>query len=66
MKLYLVTCGAGSYYCLATHPTEAVEKVEKYLNGADYGFSDSKAIEIKVLAESTDDSRFITNKYLVL
>lgn len=67
MKLYLVTTLAGDYWTIADHPTEAQSKVEKYLNEADYGFSNNrKAINIKIMAEAASDVRFITNKFLVL
>lgn len=56
-----------SVLTIAKDPTEAQNKVESYLNNADYGFSEKrKVFQIAVMAEAADDLAFITNKMLVL
>lgn len=66
-KLYKLENGLGVYWTIAKDPTEAQNKVESYLNNADYGFSEKrKVFQIAVMAEAADDLAFITNKMLVL
>lgn len=63
MKLYKIENGFGDYWVVAEHPTQAEEKLLKYLNDADYGFSEKRQPKtITLIAESTNDIRFITGK----
>ncbi len=67
MKLYKLQTGNGEYFVVANHPTEAEEKLSVYFNEADYGYnSNRKVTDIALLAESTNDVKFITGKNLVL
>jgi hypothetical protein len=67
MTLYQIENGLGVYWVLAEHPTEACEKLKKLLDDADYGFPNNrKPSVITPIAESGEDAKFITGKFLVL
>lgn len=67
MKLYkLSTTGLGDFYTIADDPTSAEKKYYEIIPST-YGAGDSRKIkQITILAESLDDPRFISGKFLIL
>lgn len=66
MKLYKLINDLGIWWTIANDPKEAEDKVMKILTAADYGFDQQRKVtEIHIIAESVDDTRFITGKFLI-
>jgi hypothetical protein len=66
MKLYRIDNEIGSYYVIAEHPTHAEQKLQTILDRADYGYTKQRVMKsITLIAESIDDERFISGKFLV-
>ena len=63
MNLYKLSTGVGDYWVIASHPTEAEEKLTKVLNDSNYGhFKDRIVQSIHFIAKEVDKT-FIIAQY---